>query len=254
MDLTCEERPSDSPFVESIWHSRSSYSGPFISMAESESSLVVTKYKGRTFTTLRGPSTGALPAYSPEDAEFVGMHFKPGVFIRGFPASMVMEGRDLSLAEASGNSFWLQGSAWQYPDFENADTFVERLIREDLLVADPVVNAVMGGQSVDLSLRSVRRRFRQATGITPGALFQIERARHATALLKAGMSIIDTVYEAGYFDQPHMTRSLKQYIGLTPAQVADQRRREPLSFLYKKNRSLLRYNASIEPALHVRFD
>ena len=50
---------------------------------------------------------------------------------------------------------------------------------------------------------------------------------------KRGLSILDVVYEAGYFDQPHLTRSLKYYIGQTPAQIMDRSRSQQLSFLYK---------------------
>ena len=252
MDFVCEERPTDSPFVDTIWRSQSDYEGSFISMAESQVSLVVTKYKGRAFITVRGPSTKAASVHSPAGAEFLGIQFKPGVFIPDLPVSMVMERHDLSLPEASGASFWLKGSAWQYPDFENADTFVERLVRRELLVVDPVVDAVLYGQPVEASIRTVRRRFLRSTGLTYGSLFQIERARSATALLKGGASILDTVYEAGYFDQPHLTRSLKQFIGLTPAQITDQSRDTPLSFLYKKNPLLPGYNYSNEYGLRLK--
>ena len=91
MDLTCVERPSDSPFIDSIWRSRSDGGGPFISMAESQISLVVTQFRGRRFITLRGPATAAMPAHSPEDAEFVGIQFKPGVFFADWPVSLVTE-------------------------------------------------------------------------------------------------------------------------------------------------------------------
>jgi AraC-like DNA-binding protein len=37
--------------------------------------------------------------------------------------------------------------------------------------------------------------------------------------LHSGLSILDTVAELGYFDQPHLTRSLKQWVGYTPAQL-----------------------------------
>jgi len=37
-------------------------------------------------------------------------------------------------------------------------------------------------------------------------------ARHATNLLSDGASILDAVHEAGYFDQAHLTRSLKVLI------------------------------------------
>ncbi len=252
MDLTCEQRSSDSPFVESIWRSYSENGGAFISMAESQASLVVTKFKGRAFITLRGPATQAMPAYSPEDAEFIGIQLKPGVFIPDFPIALVSEGRDLNFPEAAHNSFWLKASAWEYPSFENADTFVERLIHDDLLVADPVVDAIISGQPVDMSVRNIRRRFLRATGLTYGALYQIERARYATALLKEGMPILDAVYEAGYFDQPHLTRALKQYIGLTPAQVMDESKRNPLSFLYNKNPLSLSYNTNKYNDIHLK--
>jgi hypothetical protein len=206
MDLICDERGSDSPFVERIWHSQGETAGAFISMAEIECGMVVTRYKGRTLVTLRGPATRATAAFCPADAEFIGIQFKPGVFMPDLPATLVMERRDINLPEATSTSFWLNGSAWRYPDYENADTFVDWLVRDDLLVYDPLVSAVLHGTPVALSLRTVQRRFLQTTGLTHNAIHQINRARFATSLLKCGTSILDTVYEVGYFDQPHLTR------------------------------------------------
>jgi methylphosphotriester-DNA--protein-cysteine methyltransferase len=62
---------------------------------------------------------------------------------------------------------------------------------------------------------------------------QIERARYATNLLKQGVSVLDTVHLAGYFDQAHLTRSLKHLIGETPVEIIRGRRQ--LSFLYKND-------------------
>jgi AraC-like DNA-binding protein len=73
--------------------------------------------------------------------------------------------------------------------------------------------------------------FSGAVGITQRTVRQIERARYATHLLKQGVSILDTVHEAGYFDQAHLTRSLKTLIGQTPVEIA--RNKQQLSFLYK---------------------
>lgn len=48
MDLTCDERPSESPLVEKIWRFHSGATAvPFISMAEIHCGIVVTKCKGR---------------------------------------------------------------------------------------------------------------------------------------------------------------------------------------------------------------
>jgi methylphosphotriester-DNA--protein-cysteine methyltransferase len=60
------------------------------------------------------------------------------------------------------------------------------------------------------------------TGLTHQTILQIERARLAARLLEQGMPILDVVFEAGYFDQPHLSRSLKFFIGQTPAQIREQ--------------------------------
>lgn len=245
MDLICEERFSDAPFVERVWHTQGERAGPFISIAETEWSLVVTKYRGKTSITLRGPTTNATPAFCPPDAEFFGIQFKPGAFMPNLPTRSVMNRNDLNLPQAGTSSFWFHSSAWQYPTFENADQFVKRLVRNGLLLNDPIVDAVLQAQPVELSLRTVQRRFLRATGLTQNTLYQISRAQYATTLLKAGVSILEAMDQAGYFDQPHLTRSLKHFIGLTPAQIADERRIERLSFLYKKNPSWDGYNTNV---------
>jgi methylphosphotriester-DNA--protein-cysteine methyltransferase len=114
----------------------------------------------------------------------------------------------------------LNGSSCQFFVFDNADTFFDHLVRQGLLVHDPVVTAALQNQPQVVSRRTVRRRFSQATGLSPGYIHQIERARQAADLLREGVSILDTVFQAGYADQSHLTRSLKHFLGETPAQIA----------------------------------
>jgi methylphosphotriester-DNA--protein-cysteine methyltransferase len=100
-------------------------------------------------------------------------------------------------------------------------------------VRDPVVETALQGQLKDVSIRTARRHFLRTTGLTQSTVRQIERARHATILLKQGVSILDVVHEAGYYDQPHLTRSLKYFIGQTPTQIMQKNGSEQLSLLYK---------------------
>jgi AraC-like DNA-binding protein len=219
MSFNLEGRQSDSPYIESIWRTHTEHAGSFISSAAIHCGIVVTRYQDKTTVTLRGPETKATPAGFPADVEFFGIVFKLGTFMPHLPARILMDRNDLTLPEAASRSFWLHGAAWQIPDFENADTFVNRLAREDLLVREPVVQAALQGQQHDLSLRSVQYRFLRATGLTQMTIRQIERARQAVSLLERGVPILDTVYEAGYFDQAHLTRSLKRFMGQTPLQI-----------------------------------
>lgn len=232
MSLIFESRMSDSPFVERIWRSHSDSAGPFISMALNRMQLVVWTGQGKTYFTLRGPETKATRTQYPAHDEFVGITLKCGAFMPHLPLSDLIDGM-VTLPEATNTSFWLNGSAWQFPSYDNADAFVERLVRDGLLAYDPAVDAALQGHSADLSLRSAQRRFLRATGLTHSAIRQIERARYATVLLRQGVSIADAVFQAGYFDQPHLTRALRHFIGQTPTQLVGKSRPEQLSFLYK---------------------
>jgi Helix-turn-helix domain len=235
MFLIFEDRLSDSPFVERIWRCRSERAGTFLSMAACHWEMVVTRHRGKAFLTVRGPETKATTADCPAEGEWVGIRFKLGTFMPLLPARNLSDRKDATLSEATSRSFWLNGSAWEYPDFENAEAFVRRLVHDGLIVVDGAVQAVLQGHRQDLSVRSAQRHFVQATGLTHSTIRQIERARHATNLLKQGVSILDTVHEAGYYDQAHLTRTLKYLIGQTPGRI--MRAEKQLSFLYKTRSS-----------------
>jgi AraC-like DNA-binding protein len=231
MFLSFADRLSDSPFVERVWRSESHSAGVFLSVAASHFELAVTRHQGRIFLTVRGPETKATQADCPTDGEWLGIRFKLGTFMPAFAPGDLKDRHDVTLPDATSRSFWLNGSAWEYPDFENADTFVARLARKGLIVRDAAIDAALGSQAGRPPARWTQRHFLRATGITRSTVRQIERARYATALLRQGVSILDTVFEAGYFDQAHLTRSLKALIGQTPVQI--QQGRQQLSFLYK---------------------
>lgn len=231
MILTFEDRPADSPLVERIWQSRSDRGGPFLSVAESRCEMAITRHRGRTSITLRGPETMATPADCPPDGEWLGIRFTLGTFMPRLAPGELRDRRDVTLPGASSRAFWLDGSAWEYPTFENADAFVARLVRRGVIVREPLVDDMVGGHLDPRSIRSAQRRFLRATGISCREATQIERARRAVALLRAGVPILDVVHEAGYYDQAHLTRSLGHRIGQTPLEV--RRRTAQLSFLYK---------------------
>ena len=233
MILFDEDRPSDSPFVERVWRCHSEGANPFLSIAASRCELVVSRLQGKITVTMRGPETRATALGDcPGDGEWFGILLKLGTFLPHLPTGTLVDA-EVNLPVVAKNSFWLFGSAWQLPDYDNADTFVDRLVHKGLLARDPIVDAALQGCLQERDLRTIQRRFRRSTGLTQSGVRQIERARYATYLLQRGVSILDTVELAGYFDQPHLTRSLKHLIGQTPAQLLEKSRPEQMPFLYK---------------------
>ena len=228
-----EDRPSDSPVVERIWRCHSEGTRPFLSIAQSRCELVFTRLYGKITLTVRGPETRATPLGDcPADGEWLGIRLRPGVFLPHLPATTLVN-TSVTLEVSASSTFWLGGSPWQVPDYEHADTFADWLVRAGLLLREPVVDAVLQGQQQQLSLSTIQRHFLRAAGVTQTTARQIERARYATLLLQQGTSILDATYKAGYFDQPHLTRSLKHFIGQTPAQIQEKSRPEQMPFLYK---------------------
>jgi Helix-turn-helix domain len=202
-----------------VWRSSSgSDPGSFTSVASSHWELVVTRQRGRTWISVRGPETLATPAPIPDEAEFLGIVFKHGAFMPDLPVGTLVDA-PIDLPGVSERAFRLMGGAWLFPDFVNADTFVARLVREGLLVSDEVVQDALRGRHGDLSLRSLQRRFLRATGLTQGTLFQIKRAQAAVNLLERGVPILDTTDQTGYADQSHLTRALRRFWGYTPAWI-----------------------------------
>jgi len=226
-----ENRDSDHPFVEKVWRCHSDRADTFLSVAANNFEMAITRLGGETFLTLRGPETTATVFDCPAEGEWIGIRFKAGTFMPRFLPGNLRDHKDVTLPAATGHSFWLNGSALEYPDFDNAEVFVRRLAHSGILSRDPVVADTLLRRPPELSLRSMQRHFLRSTGVSYAAFRQIERARHATTLLRDGVSILDVVSRLGYFDQAHLTRSLKRFIGETPTKI--MQRQKQLSFLYK---------------------
>jgi AraC-like DNA-binding protein len=224
MDL----RASDSPYVDAVWRTTSGDVGTFMSIASAPREIVVMRQYGQTYFAVHGPETRATPVECPPDAEFFGIQFKLGTFLTQLPARLLVNGGAV-MPDTTRQRVRLIDTVLDLPDFDNADAFAGRLVRAGLLARDPAVDAVLAGDTGSLSSRTVQRRFLHATGLTYRTVRGIERARKATSLLMRGTSILDTVAQAGYADQPHLTRALKRLAGQTPSQIA--RREMPMSLV-----------------------
>lgn len=218
MPVIYEERPSDSPFVETIWRTRATSDGCDMVIADSSWDMLVTKRNDRVRLTVWGAMTQARPIPHHEGEEYLGIRFKLGTFISPLPSDKLVDS-GITLQAASCHSFWLGSATWQLPNYENAETFIQRLARADVVAHDPLIEAVLHGQTHNISPRSAQRHFQRVMGLTQSEVRQIERARQARGLLLQGNPILDTAYQLGYADQSHLTRSLKRFAGQTPAQL-----------------------------------
>jgi len=230
-----EDRMSDHPFVERVWRCHSDRADCFLSVAANNFEMALTRLRGNVFLTLRGPETTATAIDCPGEGEWIGIRFKIGAFMPRFLPGSLRDHKDVNLPPATGHSFWLNGSALDYPDFDNAEAFVQRLAKSGILSRDAIVDDNLQRRPRKLSLRSVQRHFLRCTGVSYATFRQIERARNATILLRERVSALDVVSRLGYFDQAHLARSLRRFSGQTPTQITEGQKQ--LSFLYKTDSS-----------------
>jgi hypothetical protein len=229
--LQFDNRPSDPPYIEQVWRGRSDGGGPFVSVAAGHLELVVTRLADFSMVTVRGPETRATTIDCPADGRWAAIRFRLGVHMPSLPTRLLLDHHDVNLPVSDDGTFELDGSRWPLPDLDDPERYVDALARSGVIARDAVVEAVVRDDVQPLTIRSVQRHFRRATGLSHLQFRQIDRARRAALLLRDGASILDAVHEAGYFDQAHLTRSIRVLIGETPASVA--RREKQLSFLYK---------------------
>src|SRR5215469_14149580 len=122
-----EDRPSDSPFIERVWRCHSEGTAPFLSIAASRCELVVSRLGGKITVTMRGPESRATPlGECPGDGEWIGILFKLGTFLPLLPPTTLVDA-EVNLPIVSRNSFSFSGYAWQLPDYDTVETFVDWL-------------------------------------------------------------------------------------------------------------------------------
>jgi AraC-like DNA-binding protein len=230
-----EDRESGSPYVDRVWRSWSGNGGSFLSMAEGNIELVVTRLPEFLAVTLRGPVTKGTLVECPPNGEWVAIRFRLGTYLPQIPTAALIDHQNIQLPVLPNGRFLFSNSSWEIPSYDNAEVLVALLARAGVIARSHATDAAVDGDVDWMSQRSTQRHFRRVTGMTFSSYQQIQRARRAAALLVSGNSVLDVTFSAGYFDQAHLTRSVKQLIGMTPARLA--RERPQLSFSYKTTTS-----------------
>jgi hypothetical protein len=221
VELRFNTRGSDSPWVDMVWTCTSEQVTTMTSVAGVRWGLVFWEQAGQAYAGITGPETRASTAPVPEGATFTGIEFAVGTSLRAVPTPALVDGGGVGLPDTTRRTFRLDGERWGTPGPDDAEALVERLVRAGIVVRDVLVADVLRGHRPAVSGRTVERRFRAATGLTRGAVRQIERARTAAAQLAAGDQAADVVAKLGYFDEPHLARALRCYVGRTAGQLRE---------------------------------
>ena len=231
MAIAFEDRPSDSPDIERVWRSRSDAVDGMTSIASAHWTLVAWRAGRQWRVAVEGPETGATTVPVPPETEFVGIRLSLGAALERLSRDSIV-GHGIEFPDVSRHSVRIFGHTVPLPGYDDAEDLIQRLVRAGVIMRDPMVRDVLRGWPPDATARTVRRHFLSATGLTPGLVHQIERVRVAAMLIRTGAPFADVAHDLGYYDQPHLARSLGRFIGHTATELRTGACGQ-LSLLYK---------------------
>ena len=214
-------RHSPHPLVETVWATQNITDGVYTATPDGSWDLIVLiEVDGTKSMMLTGQATKPMDVPYRADTNSVVISFVPGAYLPAYPGDALTDSFEI-LPNAEPDHFILAGQTFPFPTFENAEELVEAMIAAKVLLVDPVVYAAVTGNHKSLSGRATQRHFKQSTGLTRKSLEQIERAKEAVRQLQQGKKPSDVAADAGYTDQPHLSRSLQKIMRARPSDVDD---------------------------------
>lgn len=213
-------RSSSHPLVDTIWTTKNTSDGIYSATPDGSWDLIVLIQPDNSkHMMITGQATKPMDVPYQKDTSSVVISFARGAYIPAYAGKLVDSFELLTNADAE--HFILCGKTFRFPTYETAEELIEALVESGLLLADPVIYSRDESSSWAASKRSHQRHFAKHTGMSEKSFKQIERARSAVRQLQDGKSPRDVAADVGYSDQPHLARSLRKIMGVTPSDVDD---------------------------------
>jgi hypothetical protein len=215
------KRSSRHPLIETIWSTQNISDGVYSATPDGSWDLIVLiQPDGAKSMMLTGQATKPMDVPYKKGTSSIVISFAPGAYLSDYSAKNLVDSFEI-LPNMDAEHFLLAGHSFAFPTFENAESLVEALIAAKLLVADPIIYGSFIGKPYAISDRSAQRHYAQNTGLKQKDFQQIKRAQKAVRRLQKGIKPSDVAADTGFTDQPHLAKSLKKIMGVTPSDVSD---------------------------------
>jgi hypothetical protein len=212
-----KSRKSTHPLIKTVWQSKNITDGTYLATPDRSWDLIaMTHQDGRRQMMLTGQAT--KPTYVPYEAgtSSVVISFTPSAYLPSHPGTSLVDSFEF-LPTVDEDHFRLAEYTFAFPSFNTAEELVEQMVEKGILKSDPVIDGTLQAHSD----RTKQRHYTETTGMSRKSLEQIERAQQAVILLQKGRRPADAAVDSGYSDQPHLTKSLKKIMGISPTNPDD---------------------------------
>jgi len=180
---------------------------------------------------IAGPDTAPHPYERTAGRAATGLRFHPGVLpaLLDVPADALRDAR--VPLDVLHPALARRGVAAMDAGAPAAQVLTALVARFPGAAPDPrlraaAVRLARGGTAAETAddlgwtTRTLHRRCLTAFGYGPSVLRRVLRFRRAVALLRAGVAPAEVAARAGYADQPHLSRDVRAFAGVSPARLA----------------------------------
>lgn len=216
-----ERRQSDNPYIDTVWKSVATSDGTYLVTPDGSWDIIAAEEPdGTKIVFLAGQVT--KPTRLPYKAgnKSVVISLSAGAYLP-YLSGAVPADSFIMLPVASNTHFKLAEHTFAIPTYNTVEELVDEMISSGVLKNDSIVAGILHRTPKAASKRSVQRHFKTTTGISHKKLEDIQRAQQAVRLLKKGTDPTTTASDTGYYDQPHLTKSLKRLMDSSPSSVDD---------------------------------
>lgn len=212
-----KSRKSSHPLIETVWQTKNIADGTYLATPDRSWDLITLVHQdGSRQMMLTGQATKPMQVPYKAGTNSVVISFALSTYLPSHPSASLVDSFEI-LPTVDNTHFRLADHVFAFPSFDDAEVLVDDLLRQGVLKNDPVVD---GSQRAH-SDRTVQRHYNETTGLSRKSLEQIERAQQAVILLQKGERPVDAAVDSGYSDQPHLTKSLKKIMGISPTKPGD---------------------------------
>ncbi|MBP2100207.1 DUF6597 domain-containing transcriptional factor [Enterococcus rivorum] len=172
------------------------------------------------------------------DESYFGLRFLPGAVSEFFDidGSSAMD-RFIPISEI--DSYFDSETFWKSKNIDDAILFVKKYIEkkhkkkildpayillfQSLYKNDTLPTVEQLAKEIAVSTRQLQRIFLKKYGLTPNKLLSVIRFQQTLHALKSpnGQTGFRNLENLPYYDQPHMIKSIKKNIGITPTELID---------------------------------
>jgi len=253
--MEVQPQPELKPYIQCFWYFSGKASQISIinnhALADGCADLVFTRCvfedavgnkKELFFSQVMGPRTKATFLDVPQNADMLGIRFRPGctgAFLGGLPMNQITD-KSMELSNVWGNECKeLEKQLWAIVDnvarIEFLEQAIEKKLDRKLLPDSATKEALLSirsflnrtpiaaiAQSVGISDRHLERKVKQYVGMSPKKYARITRIRQLIPILHqpSPPKLADIAHFGGFADQGHFSREFKEVTGISPKTYA----------------------------------